>query len=83
MIDRVVDLIGIFAQPIIKFAKRPGRLPFRIYRLGYLPNIARNLCIAAEIVNKLGVGGSEETLTDGTESGFCRRPGFLDAFVSS
>src|SRR5713226_9749326 len=80
--DRIVNLVGILAETIIKVAERPGCLTLWIYGLGYLADITHDLCVAPQVVDELCIGSPEKPLTNGTESCLSWRPDFLDALIT-
>src|SRR5436189_2704167 len=79
---RVIDLVEVFPKPLHEWLQRPYGQFFRIDRLRHLPDVARHLSIAEQVVEELRVGRAEYALDQGTEPGLCRRPRFLRAFVA-
>src|SRR2546426_2551694 len=79
---RVVDLVEIFPKPLHEWLQRPYGQFFRIDRLRYLPDVARHLSIAKKVVEELRIGRAEYALDQGAESGLCRWPRLLGAFVA-
>ena len=57
--DGVVDLEQEHREVIVKATKGPGRLSDRCVALRDLADIARDLSVAAKVVNKLSVRGAE------------------------
>src|SRR5271166_817395 len=61
----------------MQLCQRPCCQAFRIHGLGDLPNIASDLGVPPQIVDELGVGGSEQPLANRPKSCVGRRPGFF------
>ena len=59
MADGVVDLEQELREVIVKSAKGPGRLSDWCITLRDLADVARDLSIAAQVVNELGVRSAE------------------------
>jgi hypothetical protein len=57
--ERVVNLVEIFRQSSMQVCQRPCCESFRVHSLGDLPDITRNLRVAFQVVNELGVRRSE------------------------
>src|SRR5258708_3436856 len=83
VINLIVNLIGILAQPIVQVTEWPRRFAFWIDRLCYLPDIARDLRITAKVMNELCVSSAEKAFANGPKSHLAGGPCFLDAFVTS
>src|SRR6266851_1761378 len=66
----------------MKMSKGPSRLSHRFVALCDLSDVAHDLSVAPQIVNKLGVCGAEEPFTDGAKPGLCGWSRFLGAFIS-
>src|ERR1044072_3275476 len=81
MSDRIVNLVGILAETIIKVAERPGCLALWVYRLGNLADVTHDLCIAPQVGDELGIGGCPKPLANGTKNCFSWRSGFLNALI--
>src|SRR6185437_11968334 len=82
VMQSVVDLVHILRQSLVQLLERPDCLAFRVHRLSYLAHKPRKLSVSFEIVNELGVGRSEQTLTNRAEARLGWRPGLLRALVS-
>src|SRR5271156_1071034 len=65
----------------MQLRQRPCCKPLWVDRLGNLPDVPRNLRVASQIVDELGVHNTEIPLADRAESRLRRRPCFLRAFI--
>src|SRR5439155_8778595 len=71
----------VLAERVMQFREMPERLALGIDRLGHLADITRDLGIAFEVVDELGVSRAEEPLDHRSEPRFCWWAGLLGAFV--
>jgi len=77
---RVVDIVRVFPKPLHERRQRPYRQFFRIDGLRYLAHIARNLGIANEVVDELGIGRAECALDQRTDRALAGGRAFFGAF---
>src|SRR5271166_1886855 len=81
MVEGVADFVEVLRQSLMQLCQRPCCQAFRIHGLGDLPNIASDLGVPPQIVDELGVGGSEQPLANRPKSCLGWRPGLLHAFI--
>src|SRR5208283_4248052 len=82
VIERIVDLIGVFTESAVQLFQRPRGMIPRIYTLGDQAVTTGRLRVALKVVKKLLVGGPENALAGGAKARFCRRPRFLGNFTA-
>src|SRR5437867_13125598 len=72
---RVIDLVEIFPKPLHEWLQRPYGQFFRIDRLRHLPDVARHLSIAQQVVEELRIGRAVlwRSLLCGAELGAARQ----------
>src|SRR5271157_760917 len=81
VIERVIYLICILSEAPVELLKRPDCLALGIYGLGHLANAGSDLRVAFEIVEKLTIGGSEQTLANRAKARLRGGPRLLDRFI--
>jgi hypothetical protein len=82
MLHGAVDLVNELGETSIEIRERPhGELP-GIDGTRDLPDIAGDLSVSLEIMNKVHVRTAEQPFTIGPETSFGRRPSLLRALVA-
>jgi hypothetical protein len=66
--DRVINLIQVFAEPVIKFRERPGRESLGIHGLGDLPDVSHNLGVSPQVMHELGVVLTQKSVRPRTQT---------------
>jgi len=82
MIDRVVNVVGIFTEPAVYLFQRPRGMVAWIHTLGDLAGPPRHLGVALQIMKEPVVRSTEDTLARGAKAGLRRGPGFFRDFAT-
>ena len=80
---RIVNLKEIFAQPFFQCDQSPHGVLLGADRLRYLPHVTRDLRVAAQIMDELGVRRAEQSFTDRPKACLRRWTRFLGHFIAS
>ena len=67
MVCGIINLIQVFAEPVVEFGERPSRQAFRVHGLGNLPDVPHNLGISLQVVHELGVVRTQEAFDQGSK----------------
>jgi hypothetical protein len=62
MVKTIVDLVEIFGQLRVQLRERPCGEALWVYGLRHLPNVARDLGVASQVMDELRIRDAEHSL---------------------